>query len=458
VRASVSEYYGATLTGTGDLKTAACCTKTPPPSRVRDLLSRVPEEISARYYGCGSPWPAGLEAVAAAEAGAGAGGGRLAAAAPPPRRVLDLGCGTGRDVYVAAALVGEGGEVVGVDMTDAQLEVGRRHREGWARELGYARSNVRFVKGRIEELPSAEAAGGGRGNAAAAAAADAAEADAAGVPPGWADVIISNCVVNLSPDKPAVLRGAFATLAPGGEMHFADVYCSRRLARAARSHPVAVGECLGGALYADDFLALCRAAGFARPRVAAAREFDVRDRELLEVLGADARFFSVTFRVFKLAPASKAAGGTWAAAARQPGGGGGGGGGGEDEDEDEEDEDTRAVSDDAARGFAVGGCQDHGQTATYRGTVADHRDAFELDLTSRFPRGQPVRVCAATAAALARTWLAPHFEVTAPGPHRGAFEGCGSAGCGGSGAASVRRLAEEEDARLGTAPPKTGCC
>lgn len=452
VRASVSQYYGATLTSTADLKTAACCTKTPPPQRVRQILARVPGEIKDRYYGCGSPWPAGLEG----------------------RKVLDLGCGTGRDVYVASALVGAKGSVIGVDMTDAQLEVGRRHAAAWAAsEFGFSggKSNVRFVKGRIEELPSAPAeekeekggkcgAGGGGGGGCssgsggcgpskAAAAGNTNDDDKKGVPASWADVIISNCVVNLSPDKPAVLRGAFQTLAPGGEMHFADVYCSRRLARAARSHPVAVGECLGGALFTDDFLALCRDAGFARPRVAAAREFEVHDVELREVLGADARFFSVTFRVFKL----RGGEGAWAKAGEV------------DNAAADDDDDTRAVPDDVARGFAVGGCQDYCQTAMYKGTVTDHPDRFELDLTTAFERGNPARVCAATAAALARSWLAPHFEVTAPGPHRGAFGTgcCGAAGCG-SGTAAVQRLADEEDARIAgaggaaAAAAKAGCC
>jgi len=431
VRASVSQYYGATLQSTSDLKTAACCTKTPPPARVRAVLARVPEEIRSRYYGCGSPWPAGLSG----------------------RRVLDLGCGTGRDCFVAAALVGETGAVIGVDMTEAQLEVGRRHAQGWARELGYSgKGNVRFARGRIEDLPhrrGKQGEGGGAGGAPAAAGGGAAAAAAApeegqaqdveddaaaqeeeGVPASWADVIISNCVVNLSPDKPAVLRGAHATLAPGGEMHFADVYCSRRLGRAARSDPVAVGECLGGALFTDDFLSLCRDAGFARPRVAAAREFAVHDAELRAVLGAGARFFSVTFRVFKLSAEPAA----WAAARR----GGAGAEAGEGDD-------TAAVPDAAARGFAVGGCQDFGQTATYLGTVDDHPGRFELDMTAAFEKGQPVSVCAATAAALGRSWLAPHFDVSPPSAHRGAFlpSPCGAAGCG-SGAAAVQRLADAE--------------
>ena len=77
------------------------------------------------------------------------------------------------------------------------------------------------------------------------------------------DLIISNCVVNLSPDKRAVLREAFRVLADGGEMHFSDVYADRRLPAAARADPLLVGECLGGALYIEDFKRLC--AETARP-------------------------------------------------------------------------------------------------------------------------------------------------------------------------------------------------
>ena len=431
MRAGVSEYYGVTLKSTEDLKTAACCTKAAPPKQVRAILARVPAEITSRYYGCGSPFPAA---------------GLLRG-----RRVVDLGCGTGRDVYVASALVGERGAVIGVDMTEAQLEVGRRHAPGWAHELGFARPNVSFVIGRIEDLPQTKEEEEFEGSDANA------PPPPSSVPANWADVIISNCVINLSPDKPAVLRGAFATLAPGGEMHFSDVYCSRRLSRAAREHPVAVGECLGGALYSDDFLSLCRDAGFARPRVAAAREFEVFDAELKEVLGADARFFSVTFRVFKLK--GEEGGACWAKEEQKKGGGGccGGGGSKATAAAAASNDDTAVVPDDAARGFAVGGCQDFGQTATYLGTVEEHPESFELDLTASFEKGKPKRVCAATAAALARTWLAPHFSVTAPGAHRGAFcpSPCGSAGCGSS-AATMQRLAEQEDAKAAAAAEGAG--
>lgn len=92
----------------------------------------------------------------------------------------------------------------------------------------------RFVKGAIEQL------------------------QAAGVEAGSIDVIISNCVINLSPDKPAVLREAYRALTQGGEMYFSDVYCDRRLPAAIRKHEVLLGECLGGALAINDFARLCK--------------------------------------------------------------------------------------------------------------------------------------------------------------------------------------------------------
>ena len=105
-----------------------------------------------------------------------------------------MGSGSGRDCYVAAKLVGEDGHVTGVDMTDAQLKVARKHVESYCvGTLGYAKSNMTFVKGEIENL---------RG---------------AGLEEEKIDLAISNCVVNLSPDKLAVLQGVYRALANGGE-------------------------------------------------------------------------------------------------------------------------------------------------------------------------------------------------------------------------------------------------
>jgi arsenite methyltransferase len=266
VRDSVTKYYGETLQTSDDLKTSACCTPNLLPKKIKSILASVPDEVKAKYYGCGSPTPLGIDGL----------------------RVLDLGSGSGRDCYVAAALVGESGSVIGIDMTDAQvravaslaffthpvgstfdrvpfqltdaffftqLDVARRHAETYCVDaLGYAApGNMEFRKGTIEDLR------------------------AANVEDNSVDLIISNCVINLSPDKPAVLSEAMRALADGGEFYFSDVYCDRRLPEDLRSHEILLGECLGGAMYVEDFKRLCVATGFADPRVLEGHEIEIKD-------------------------------------------------------------------------------------------------------------------------------------------------------------------------------------
>jgi SAM-dependent methyltransferase len=249
----VRDYYGHELSGTSDLKTSACCDPEALPDRLKALLAKVHPEVTARYYGCGLVAPDELEG----------------------RRVLDLGCGSGRDVYMLAQLVGEHGEVVGVDMTPEQLAVAREHEEFHRTQFGYATSNVRFVEGYIERLEDLALA------------------------PGSFDVIVSNCVVNLATDKFAVLAGAARLLRQGGEMYFADIYSDRRVPEHVRTHPVLYGECLGGAQYWNDFLDRARAAGFHDPRLVADRGVSVTEPALAAALGP-VRCFSATYRLFKL--------------------------------------------------------------------------------------------------------------------------------------------------------------
>ena len=247
------DYYGRVLQGSSDLRTDACCTAMAPPPAIRDALGEVHEEVRGRYYGCGLVAP---EAIAGA-------------------RVLDLGCGAGQDSYVLSQLVGERGEVVGVDATPEQLAVAERHREWHRVRFGHARSNVRFVAGDIERL------------------------DTLDLPPGGFDIIVSNCVINLVADKAAVFRAAHRLLREGGELHFADVYADRRLPAGLREDPVLHGECLAGALYWGDFLPLANAAGFADPRLLADRPIAIGDPAIASRLGG-ARFFSATWRLFRL--------------------------------------------------------------------------------------------------------------------------------------------------------------
>ena len=227
----VKAYYGQELQCSDDLRTNACCDADAVPEQLKPLLARVHPEVRNRYYGCGLVAPPLLDGL----------------------RVLDLGCGSGRDVYLLAQLVGAGGEVVGVDMTAAQLAMAEAHRQHHADLFGYG--NVRFLEGRIEQL------------------------DALPLEPGSFDVVISNCVLNLSVDKPAVLQGVRRLLKIGGEFHFSDVYTDRRVPEHLRHDPVLYGECLSGALYWADFLRMARRAGFADPRLMNDRPLTIGDQE-----------------------------------------------------------------------------------------------------------------------------------------------------------------------------------
>lgn len=327
----VKNYYGKVLKGSKDLKTSACCDGGGVPAHLEPLLANVHEEVRAKYYGCGIVVPASLEG----------------------RRVLDLGSGSGRDVYLIAQLVGPAGEVVGVDMTDEQLATAKAHVDWHRRQFGYERPNVRFLKGYLEKL------------------------DELDLKPASFDVVVSNCVINLCVDKLAVLRGAFDLLKPGGELYFADVYCDRRLPDHVRADPLLYGECLGGALYWNDFIPMAKRAGFLDPRLVTSRPIEVASEPMKRKLG-QAKFFSATYRLFKLDGLETA-------------------------------------------------CEDYGQAVVYRGGVAEQPEAFELDGHHLIERGKVFPVCGNTWRMLADTRFAPHFDFIGDfGTHYGIFPGCGT--------------------------------
>ncbi|MEN6542223.1 methyltransferase domain-containing protein [Parvibaculum sp.] len=328
---SIRDYYGKVLGGSADLKTDACCDASDVPPHIRAALSEIHDDILSRYYGCGLVVPAAIEGA----------------------RVLDLGCGAGRDCFVLSRLVGEEGSVVGVDMTAEQLAHARAHVDGQTRAYGYAKPNVAFIDGYIEEL------------------------GALGLEPESFDVIVSNCVINLSPDKRAVLEGAWKLLKPGGELYFADVYADRRLPASLRDDPVLLGECLAGALYWNDFLNLARATGFTDPRLVADRPLAVNDANMRATLGP-ARFFSATYRLFKL--------------------------------------DGLEPS-----------CEDHGQAVIYKGGIPECEDVFILDKHHAIEKGRVFPVCGNTFRMLIETRFAPHFDFIGDfSRHFGIFKGCGT--------------------------------
>jgi len=316
---NVQAYYGDVLKSSSDLKTTACCTLKGPPSRyLTEILKRIPKEVSEKYYGCGYPLPMGLKGCS----------------------VLDLGSGAGRDCFVLSALVGESGRVTGVDMTKSMMAVAERNAEEYCRKcLGYENVNMKFVHGYMEYLVD----------------------KAHGiVEESSQDLIISNCVLNLSPNKHQVLRGVYSALKQGGEFYFSDVYCSRRLPKEITQDPVLYGECLGGALYIEDFIRMARDVGFIDVRMLSKQPIDVTDETLKDLVG-QAKFYSITFRCFKV--------------------------------------DCETI------------CEDYGQIATYLGGIPTQEHAYVLDNHHVFEKNKPARVCGNTANMVEKSWLKKYFTV-----------------------------------------------
>ncbi len=330
-REMVSDYYGNVLSGSEDLKTTACCNIESVPKRVREVSRLIAPEISAKFYGCGSPIPLELKGT----------------------KVLDLGCGTGKDSYIIACLSGEKGEVVGVDMTDAQLKVANNYVDHQMKMFGFAKPNIKFLKGHIEDLKKI------------------------GLKDAAFDIVVSNCVVNLSARKDQVFAEVYRVLKSGGEFYFSDVFCDRRLPEWMKDDPVLVGECLGGALYWKDFERLASSAGFPDIRVYSSKPIKITDPGVRDKVG-DTVFTSVTYRMFKIDGLEDA-------------------------------------------------CENYGEKAVYEGGIEDSLEEFILDDHHVFGRGEEVEVCGNTAAILSKTRFSKYFNVIGDrSKHYGLFPGCGT--------------------------------
>lgn len=169
-----------------------------------------------------------------ADMGLGCGNPKAIAALKPGEVVIDLGSGGGFDCFLAANEVGENGHVIGVDMTPDMLSKARVN----AQKGGFG--NVEFRLGEIEHLPIADAS---------------------------ADVIISNCVINLSPDKPQVFRDAFRVLRPGGRLAISDVVATAELPEEIRNDADLIAGCMGNASRIEDLEQTMRDAGFEQIRI-----------------------------------------------------------------------------------------------------------------------------------------------------------------------------------------------
>ena len=327
----VKDYYSTvTVEQGGRMATHTCsCGPESMPLYIREVLVEIPEEVESRFYGCGSPLPPALEGCT----------------------VLDLGCGTGRDVYLASKLVGPTGKVIGVDMNRDQLAVAEKYHKEMAEKWGY--DNVDFIQGYIEDLSE--------------------------IPDDSVDVVISNCVINLSPMKEEVFKEIWRVLKTGGELYFSDIFADRRIPDEINSDPVLLGECLGGALYIEDFRRLMRKVGWEDFRYMSSSAAAIDNPEIEDLIG-NIKFTSRTIRAVKLPDLI---------------------------------EDI---------------CEQYGQVATYRGGIEGNKYYFDLDDHHRFFKDQPMLVCGNSCAMVQNTRFGKYFDIMGDrSQHFGPFEGCGNA-------------------------------
>lgn len=294
-RKIVREFYGqAAQTPQADL----CC----PTTFDAADIAHIPQDVIDRFYGCGSP---------------------VSAANPQPGEVyVDLGSGAGIDCFIAAKRVGPAGRVIGVDMTDQMLEVARANGPAVAQALGY--DVVAFRKGYLEEIP---------------------------IDSHTADLVTSNCVINLSPDKPKVFAEIWRVLKDHGRAVIADIVSEREVPPRLKVNEQLWGECLVGSLTEEQFVAMLEQAGFYGLSV-------MKKAYWKTIEGFD--FFSITVQGFKFEKTA--------------------------------------------------GCQFIGQQAIYRGPYKGVLD----EEGHLFPRDAAVAVCTDTAKKLSRPPYAGQFTLVEP--------------------------------------------
>src|SRR3989304_4534792 len=224
IKAKVIERYGSIASGIREKGSGSCCGPTPPEKASCDT-------ISGNLYQL--PELAGIPAEAV-QASLGCGNPVMLAELKPGQIVLDLGAGGGIDVLLSAKRVGPGGKAYGLDMTDEMLELAR-----WTAPAAGV-TNVEFLKGEIERIP---------------------------LPNDSVDVIISNCVINLSAEKPRVLREAFRVLRPGGRLAVSDVVVRGPVPEEIRRSLELWVGCVAGALEVEEFERLLREVGFEDPSI-----------------------------------------------------------------------------------------------------------------------------------------------------------------------------------------------
>ena len=243
IEQKVSERY-ARAASTGE---QMCC---PTSYDMSHLKTFIPEEVLKISYGCGTP--AGLNTVRAGDT------------------VLDIGSGGGIDCFEASRLVGPSGRVIGIDMTDTMLTIARKNAGIVAANLGSPVSNVEFRKGMADAMP---------------------------VPDDTADLIISNCVINLAPDKRKVFREMFRVAKAGGRFTISDIVAEQPVPQYLAHDAQKWGDCLSGALTLADYMGGMTEAGFVGVHLEKSSPWQRID---------GIHFFSVTLTGYKL-PAERPA-------------------------------------------------------------------------------------------------------------------------------------------------------
>jgi SAM-dependent methyltransferase len=195
----------------------------------QDNITDLPDTVTDASLGCGNP-----TAIASLK---------------PGESVLDLGSGGGIDCFIAAKAVGSTGHVIGVDMTDNMLDLANQNKA----KLGM--TNVEFRKGEIEDLP---------------------------VENNTIDIIISNCVINLSPDKDAVFQEAFRVLKPGGRFTVSDIVTEGDMPESLRKNISAWVGCISGAIDESDYLDKLRQAGFTDVTVQSRKAYGIEALDMLD--------------------------------------------------------------------------------------------------------------------------------------------------------------------------------
>jgi len=247
IKTIVQEKYGAAAKRATSGQGSACCGTSPASAKEGC------DPITSNLYGEGE---AGSLPEAALRASLGCGNPTALAKLVPGETVLDLGSGGGIDVLLSARRVGPTGKAYGLDMTDEMLSLAEENK----RKSGL--KNVQFLKGEIEKIP---------------------------LPDNSVDVIVSNCVINLSGDKDRVLREAFRVLKPGGRFAISDVVVRGEVPKEIRKSMELWVGCVAGALSDTEYQQKLAAAGFEAVEIEATRVYNVDDaREFLKAAGIDA--------------------------------------------------------------------------------------------------------------------------------------------------------------------------